>query len=273
MVGDVAAAGSFAVWLDGASGGHSCSGGACTLWPLLSALPGQPMQLPAGSHAGWWSACMQVLNSSSWAYQRLTSAGAVLVAKLATGELAWGDTWWVAWGRVCVCVWVGCVCHVSIAQGSQPPDVSSACLSAVESSQALQAVAVLLPLPQQCWLATHQWRCYCMAACTVRISCMCGVPAASATSHCLPGCRYGGQTHNPWDVSQGSCGSSGGSASVVVASGGQAGLGETAVSSDRMRCIRTQQTCLCVCLCLGPVPSRLQARSLRLHLSQTSLLT
>ncbi|KAG0591010.1 hypothetical protein KC19_1G142400 [Ceratodon purpureus] len=35
----------------------------------------------------------QVINEESWVYQKLKAAGAVLIAKLATGSLAWDDIW------------------------------------------------------------------------------------------------------------------------------------------------------------------------------------
>lgn len=36
---------------------------------------------------------MQTFEEGAWCYEKLREAGAVLVAKLATGAMAWGDVW------------------------------------------------------------------------------------------------------------------------------------------------------------------------------------
>lgn len=48
-----------------------------------------------GYRTTWGTAVFkdQVINEESWVYQKLKAAGAVLIAKLATGALAWDDIW------------------------------------------------------------------------------------------------------------------------------------------------------------------------------------
>jgi hypothetical protein len=74
----------------------AASSGAAALIPVSPCMLGANWQQPTSWLGNAACSRMQALNSSSsWVFQRLTASGAILLAKLATGALAWGDEWCV----------------------------------------------------------------------------------------------------------------------------------------------------------------------------------